>query len=346
MGTKARWTWLTAAACGLAAVGLLLASSTAADAVRSAVRDALRPGVGVLHDASSAWHAWQVRQRRLNELARRLDQLQAERDHWRQQAQALAAALLATRQQLQLARRTGRSPTPAADSEPLLVAELVRARVLGPADCQWLTRRRLLDAGVLAGVEPRSLVLEPTAVLDQGSVERLSPGLPVFAGRCVVGKVVQAGRFVSVVQPVTDPEFRAYAQLARPASAADAPNRSAASSLLVFGARGLLRGNGDGTCRLLLIERTEPVRVGDLVLTADRDGLFPYPMLFGTVVQAQLRPGQPHWQIRVRPAVRLDELPVVEVLRKRLNPRRLARTETADARATRGPRNAEVEVRP
>ncbi|GIS61772.1 MAG: hypothetical protein CM1200mP2_39970 [Planctomycetaceae bacterium] len=38
-----------------------------------------------------------------------------------------------------------------------------------------------------------------------------------------------------------------------------------------------------------------------------------WPMLYGTVVRAELPKGAPHWKIRIRPAINLEELQNVEV---------------------------------
>jgi hypothetical protein len=42
-------------------------------------------------------------------------------------------------------------------------------------------------------------------------------------------------------------------------------------------------------------------------------------MVYGTVVQAQLPDGAPHWDIRIRPAIDLDQLKQLDVLTRNLS---------------------------
>ncbi|MGH7127119.1 MAG: hypothetical protein ACREIV_01030, partial [Planctomycetaceae bacterium] len=91
---------------------------------------------------------------------------------------------------------------------------------------------------------------------------------------------------------------------------------------LVFGPCGRLEGRGEELCRLTLIAPTEAVEVGDEVYTSDRDSTLPYPMYYGRVVRAKLRPGAPEWDIWIRPAAVEIDPKTVQVLRRRLNPLR------------------------
>jgi len=343
MSAATRGSWWLAVVGAVVGLGLFGAPTSVQQAVRTGVLDGVKPGVVLV-----AWSSRLVRQCRnrwkeAGRLLAELEQTQKERDLWRQQAQKLVAALAVERERVEELQRVGTSPVQPVDNGSLVVTELVRARVLAPAESEWLSGRRLLGAGAWAGVRRNALVVEDQVVIDQGEDARLRPGLPVFAGRCVVGRVVEVGRLVSVVLPVTSSQFRAYARLARPVL----PNTNGVSgktsggrnfgngantklldglkrSSLRLGAQGLLQGDGKGCCRLTLVERTEPVQVGDWVLTAEPDEAFPFPMVYGQVVEAELPAGQPYWEIRVQPFVKLEQLRTVEVLRKRLNPTRAA----------------------
>ena len=68
-----------------------------------------------------------------------------------------------------------------------------------------------------------------------------------------------------------------------------------------------------------LVPATAAVAIGDAVFTDGRDQPDGWPMVYGTVVQARLPDEAPHWEIRVRPAVDLNELKQVEVLTRRFN---------------------------
>ncbi|NOX55619.1 MAG: hypothetical protein GXP27_14505 [Planctomycetes bacterium] len=315
--------------CGVAAA-LWWAPPRRTETLRAAVRDAIGPAAAALQQVKRAVAAIPPMWSRSAELAERLRRVQAERDRWRIEAQRLAARLVVVREQADRSRQAGSPPTETQPSAPLVLADLVEARILGPGTSRLLQSGQLIGLGQNDGARDQALLLEPLPAIDQGTDVRMAPGLPVYAGRCVVGRIVKAGRWVSLIQPVTDKQYRGYAQLARRTSSQielaafhDTPRPPPEQTEeLVFGARGLLEGTGTGLCRLTLVSRTEPVQVGDLVFTADRDGAFPYPMFYGTVVRTELPPGQPHWDILVKPAVTLDELHTVSVLRKRLNPDR------------------------
>ena len=126
-----------------------------------------------------------------------------------------------------------------------------------------------------------------------------------------MGRISRVGRWTSTLQPLTDTRFRGLARLARPGD--DRP---------VFSTRGMLEGTGDGFCRLTLVPATAAVAIGDVVYTDGRDQPDAWPMVYGTVVRAELPEDAPHWDIRIRPAINLDELGHVEVLTRRFNRQR------------------------
>ena len=74
---------------------------------------------------------------------------------------------------------------------------------------------------------------------------------------------------------------------------------------------------------LVDVTHLPPVSVGDEVYTGGRTGRLPYPMYYGRVTKAELKPGAPHWEIEVQPAVTEAVLKTVHVLREKLNPERV-----------------------
>ena len=174
----------------------------------------------------------------------------------------------------------------------------------------------LLDRGRRHGITVTDLVLESGRVtLDQGQNAGIGEEQPVYSGRQVVGRISRVGLWTSTIQLITDPEFRGLAQLGR-------PGRNGPT----FSARGMLHGTGRPLCQLALVRANQVVEVGDEVYTGGRDNLFPWPMLYGTVVTARLKDGAPHWEIRVRPAMQERSLKRVEIFTKVLNPSRLSPT--------------------
>jgi hypothetical protein len=196
-----------------------------------------------------------------------------------------------------------------ASAAPLVRAELVRAQVLGPQARAFLERRELLDVGYRAELAPGSLVFAgPPAVLDQGRNAGLNADDLALAGRRVAGKLIDIGRQTSSMQRVTEPGYRDLVQLAH-----------ANGERLRLGAKGVLEGCGEPHCRIGLIEITEPVSAGDLVLAA---GDVSSGALYGRVVRVERREADAHWQIWMAPAVGRDLPGEVSILRLRLNPER------------------------
>src|SRR4030095_14292410 len=142
---------------------------------------------------------------------------------------------------------------------------LIEARVLGEETAALWRGMKFLSAGARNGIAESALVLDdPRPLIDLGSDADLSAGDAAYAGRIVIGKVAEVGRFSSTLRLVTDP---AYSGRARPM------HRS--SRGLVSGAEGTIVGDGSDLCRLRHI--TDPVNVGDEVFTGGTDGVFPLP---------------------------------------------------------------------
>ncbi len=196
---------------------------------------------------------------------------------------------------------------------PLAVPDMLHANLIGEESAELWRAGLIVDVGSNSQLVESSYVLEdPLPLIDRGHDVGLSEGLPAYAGRVVVGKVARVGHWSSTIQPVTHQEFSALAQLAR-----------AGSQGVHYGAKGILEGTGSKTCRMRFVESTFAVSVGDLVVSGGRDGLFPFPVFFGTVVKADLGSDAPHWEIEVAPAANLSELKSVHILRKSFNRGRL-----------------------
>lgn len=194
----------------------------------------------------------------------------------------------------------------------LLVPQLLTAAVLGEQHGAAWRSGVLLNEGQHKGVREAALVLKSKAALvDVGLDQRLSIADPVLMGQAVLGKIDQVGRWTSTFRRVTDPDFRARAQLLRMSEQGP-----------VFGARGLFKGTGGDHCSLQGIAINEPARVGDWVVFADRDGILPAPLFLGRVQQVEGEEGDRDWQINVEPIPVPTTLTTVQVLRMVLNPSR------------------------
>lgn len=194
-----------------------------------------------------------------------------------------------------------------APGKPLLIPALLEAQVLGEDAASSWRRRLLVAAGSDQHVVETSLVLEDFGPLvDQGAPQQVSAGDAVYAGRAVVGKIAEVGRYTSRIQRVTEAGYTGRARLARRTPRG-----------LEFGAEGILAGDGSSLCRLKRI--TTPVNVGDEVFTGGTDGVLPYPMHYGSVARAELEPGATEWTVFVQPQAQGDLPESVSILRIAVN---------------------------
>lgn len=301
------------------ACGLLVLSGDVADPARAAVRDGLRPGQIWFGDALAAMKStvrnWADDSAIPGRRKEPLDDADAPAAGSSRRIRRLELANALLREQLHRNERIGRSPYRGEASEPLTSADLISARVLGEETAGLWRSGYLLDGGSRSGLAESDLVLQDDAALvDVGEGEKLETGFAVFAGRCVVGRIRNVGRWTSTIEPVAAIGFRGRAQLVRKTERGFA-----------FGAIGVIEGTGEGDCNLTMIPAAEPVAVGDDVYTISDGGVFPFPMYYGRIVRADLPATASLWTIRVEPAAETARPRTVQILRRRLNPKRLAR---------------------
>jgi cell shape-determining protein MreC len=304
---------LTGAALCILAVGLFFAPANMTAPLRRGLRDAVLPGQRLTRSVSMTATDWFARLNKPLEEDRELAELRSKSDLWQLRCRRLQIENALLNQRIE---RTNQQPSAlhgAATGQPLIIPELLDASLLGAALSERWRSGRLLDRGTESGIGESDRVLSGTSILiDQGADAQLAPDQPVYSGRIVVGKVAEVGRWTSTLERVNDPGYRGTAQIIRRKEHGD-----------VFGARGLLEGRGDPLCRLTRIPATEAVDRGDEVYTADRDGILPYPMYYGQIVHAELKPGAPYWDLLVRPAAGEIDVNKVHVLRMQLNRNRL-----------------------
>src|SRR5579863_1475915 len=244
----------------LAGCGLLFVPAETARPVRVLIRDALAPGQKALDAVCRQGRVWVAGLPNVNNQAGRVLELEAELRSQRLENRRLEIRSGHLNEQLQkLTRQQGWGSASAARSA-LIAPRLVAARVLGEESAALWRGRKLLGAGSRAGITESALVLDDArSLIDQGDDARLAPGDAVYAGRVVIGKIAEVGRFSSTLRMVTDAGYSGRARLARRTSQG-----------LVFGAEGTLTGDGSDLCCLKHI--SEPVNVGDEVFTGGPDG--------------------------------------------------------------------------
>lgn len=298
------------------ALGLMLLPDRATAPVKRLAAAALAPGQSLAADGRQRlirrWELWQWQFAAAEAQRAAAEELAELRRRHAELATALSLAL----------SRSANPPAAPGESTatgaPLLAADLVRARVLGPQARAFLARQEVLDAGSRQGLQPGSPVFAAApprtdeSLLDQGRNAGLEADDLVLAGRSIAGKLIEVASQTATMQRLTEPGYRDLVRLVR--TSGEPPR---------LGAKGVLEGTGEKLCRVSMIEITEPVSPGDLVVAADAGG-GSLPGVYGRVTRAERRPGDAHWQIWMTPAVGGMAPEQVEILRLKLNPQRVA----------------------
>jgi rod shape-determining protein MreC len=131
--------------------------------------------------------------------------------------------------------------------------------------------------------------------IDRGLQDGVHVDAAVVSGDGIVGRVVLVARHQSQVQLITNPD--------------------ASVGVILEHSRtpGVVRGTGDYLLDLNYIGNTEPVAVGDIVLSSGLDGIFPKGLAVGKVTESSKGKGV-FRSIRVQPGVDLTRLEEVLVL--------------------------------
>jgi rod shape-determining protein MreC len=151
---------------------------------------------------------------------------------------------------------------------------------------------RTTGADVVAG----SLSPDFRAVtIDKGLADGISRDMPVLNAAGVVGRVAQPSATTATVQLLID--------------------RSAAAAVRIDRTRteGIALGNGDDTLRLEYLSATADVAVGDTVVTAGIDGVYPPGLGVGLVEHVE-RAGPAYRRVVIRPFADFSRLETVLVL--------------------------------
>jgi rod shape-determining protein MreC len=135
-----------------------------------------------------------------------------------------------------------------------------------------------------------------TLVVDRGSADGLSEGMPVLAAGGAVGRLVKVAPHSSRVLLLTD-------------------HASAIAALVQRSrARGVVRGMGGGRCSMEFTEKDEDVKVGDSVICSGIGGVFPKGVPIGEVTMVKKGEYGVFQTIEVRPSVNIGRLEEMLVL--------------------------------
>jgi len=131
--------------------------------------------------------------------------------------------------------------------------------------------------------------------IDRGSKDGVHIDAPVLSGDGIIGRTVIVSNHQSQVQLVANEDASIGAMLEKSRTP------------------GVIMGTGDSLLDLNYISNTEPIALGDLVLSSGLDGIFPKGLVIGKVMK--LQKGKDVYQaIKVEPSVDFVHLEEVIVL--------------------------------
>jgi len=137
-----------------------------------------------------------------------------------------------------------------------------------------------------------------TLVVDRGSADGLTEGMPVLAAGGAVGRLVKVAPHSSRVLLLTDHASAIAAMVQRSR------------------ARGVVRGMGGGRCSMEFTVKDEDVKVGDAVICSGIGGVFPKGVPIGEVTMVKKGEYGVFQTIEVRPTVNIGRLEEMLVLLK------------------------------
>jgi len=154
----------------------------------------------------------------------------------------------------------------------------------------------VVPANVIGGSP--SMLRSEVIIVDRGSSDGISRGMPVASSEGIVGKVLTVGDKSSEVLLITDP-----------VSAIDAfVHRTRV--------RCIVKGSGGG-CTMEYIEQNSDISVGDKVISSGKEGFFPKGVVVGTITDIETKGS--FLSAKVSPFVDLDSLEEVVIILKSNN---------------------------
>ncbi len=139
-----------------------------------------------------------------------------------------------------------------------------------------------------------------TIMIDKGSVDGLTKGLPVLVAEGIVGQIVSVSKNYSRVLLITD--------------------RSSAIDALVQNSRirGIFKGNNTENCIFKYVLRKDDIHLGDIIVSSGLDGVFPKGLRIGKVVAVHKSNSHLFQKVMIKTFVNFDKLEEVLVCKRKL----------------------------
>jgi len=124
------------------------------------------------------------------------------------------------------------------------------------------TRLKIIPASIInKGIQTNVKSL----TLDVGSLNNIMPNQAVLTPDGVIGKTVVVGKNSSIVQSISDNNFRLSVRI------------------MPSGAVGILRWSRDNTCRVYEVQKNVDINIGDRVITSGFSNIYPEKLPVGIV---------------------------------------------------------------
>jgi len=171
--------------------------------------------------------------------------------------------------------------------------ELANSRLRNLLGFQKTISERVVAAEVI-GKDPSAWF--KTVIIDKGSADGLTRGLPVVMPQGIAGQVIEVSNHYSKVMLIID--------------------RNSAVDALVqrSRARGVIKGESTDRCRLDFALRKNDIRVGDTVVSSGLDGVYPKGLRIGFVAEVIEHDADIFHEVIITPFVDFEKLEEVLVI--------------------------------
>jgi rod shape-determining protein MreC len=149
-------------------------------------------------------------------------------------------------------------------------------------------------AAEVVGQDPGNLLR--SIIIDVGTHDGVTKGMPVITDRGLVGRIVEVSPRASKVLLITDisSSVNAIIQSSR--------------------ATGIVEGRADGSLVMKYIPQPVTVNVGDIILTSGLGATFPKRLVIGQVTAVHKRDIELFQQAEIKPTVDFDRLEIVLII--------------------------------
>ncbi|MFW2331844.1 MAG: rod shape-determining protein MreC [Nitrospinota bacterium] len=163
------------------------------------------------------------------------------------------------------------------------------------------------DIGLLGPYEIANVIgkspsrFEQVLILDKGSNNKISKGMPVISAQGLVGRIILTSKNVSKLLLVTDVR-----------SAIDAISQQSRERLI-------LQGTNSEELDLLYLSVNSSIKVGDFIISSGLGGIFPKGVMIGTIKEIDKLPNSLFKKAKLTPSVeinRLEEAIILKVEKK------------------------------